>query len=261
MLTYKTIRISFFLSFLTLSILCVLVDSIAWYYLLLPVLLYIAFISYGSFVIKANFYLNSICSISTSEKLIYLTFDDGPDLKTKEIITLLNKYTIKATFFVIGKKIKGNESILNQMIKDGHIVANHSYSHSYFFDFYSTKKVTDDLLQTASIIKDVTGFTPTLFRPPYGVTNPNISKAIAHLKLTSIGWNIRSLDTVIKDKEKLNKRILNRINPGSILLLHDTGNNVLDVLLKIIQFAEENGYKFANLQDKLPTKVYEETNY
>ena len=259
MLTYKTTRISFFLSFVTLAVLYEF-NLINWYFLLIPVFLYIGLISYGSSIISSNFYLNSICFIPTSEKVFYLTFDDGPDSNTEEILALLNKNNIKATFFVIGKKITKNEMILNRMKEEGHIIANHSFSHSYFFDFFSTKKVIADLEQTNILIKKITGLTPRLFRPPYGVTNPNIANALTKLGLASIGWNIRSLDTVIKDKEKLNKRILKRIKPGSILLLHDTGNNVIEILKEVIQFADKNGYKIACLKDKLPTNVYEEVN-
>ncbi len=148
--------------------------------------------------------------------------------------------------------------MVKQIHQEGHILANHSFSHTNFFDFYSSKKVTEELLQTNALIKETIGRTPKLFRPPYGVTNPNIAKAVSSLGLTSIGWNIRSLDTVIKNPDALYKRVTNRIRPGSILLFHDTGANTIEILKEVILFAQKNGYKIAGLDEMLKLNVYDE---
>jgi peptidoglycan-N-acetylglucosamine deacetylase len=258
MLTFKRVKIVF-LIITALALIEYFIFQFPWYYLLQIPILYVAIIGYGSAVIKAGFFMKSICKAETNDKILALTFDDGPDpVKTPLILEVLKQYHVKATFFVIGKKIKGSEPVLLKIKEEGHLIANHSFSHSYFFDFFSTQKVTEDLMAANKEIKTVTGITPVLFRPPYGVTNPNIAKAVAKLKLSSIGWNVRSLDTVIQDSEKLYKRVTSRIQPGSILLFHDTGSNTLEALKQVILFAKNNGYTIVALDQLLNLKAYEE---
>jgi len=203
--------------------------------------------------------MKSVCRVETDEKIMTLTFDDGPDpVNTALILDILKQYKIKATFFIIGKKITNNQSLLLRMKNEGHIIGNHSFSHSYFFDFYPTQKVTEDLNQSNAVIKEITGLTPKWFRPPYGVTNPNIARTVNKLQMTSIGWNVRSLDTVIQDVDKLYTRVISRIKPGSILLFHDTGSNTVETLKAVILFAQNNSYKIVGLEEMLKIKVYEE---
>ncbi len=259
MLTFKTTKQVFSIAFLG-AIIAAYPLNIPWLYLLPIPILYVFLLGIGSAFIGLKFFMPSICYAETNKKSIALTFDDGVDaVKTPLLLDLLAHYNLKASFFVIGKKIKGNELLLKRIVEEGHIIANHSYTHSYFYDFYSTKKIIEDLRHTNTILKEITGLTPTLFRPPYGVTNPNIAKAVAQLQLTSIGWNVRSLDTVIKKTDNLLKRVTKRIQPGSILLFHDTGTNTLETVRAIILFAQENGYKIINLDQLLNVRIYEES--
>ncbi len=258
MLKFKTAKFLFLLATVVVLILY-FKFKFSWFYILPIPLLFLSLIAWGSATIQAGFFMKSICSAKTNENVIALTFDDGPDiLKTPAILDLLKNEGIKATFFVIGKKIKGSEAIVERMLQEGHIIANHSYSHSYFIDLFPTKKVIADLESANSIIKSITGYTPKLFRPPYGVTNPNIARAVEKMELTSIGWNIRSLDTIIKDSNKLYQRISTRIEPGSILLFHDTGTNTLEALKEVILFIKKKGYLIIGLEELLNIKPYEE---
>ncbi|HSZ25658.1 MAG TPA: polysaccharide deacetylase family protein [Cytophagaceae bacterium] len=258
MLTFKKTRALFIIAS-TIAIGIFSIFPFSWLYLLLLPFLYILILSYGSAFIESGFFIKSICRLDTNEKIIALTFDDGPDpINTPLILDILNKNSLHATFFVIGKKIKENESLLKRIKSEGHIIANHSFSHSYFFDFYPTKKVIADLERSSVLIKNSIGVTPKLFRPPYGVTNPNIARAVSQLHLISIGWNIRSLDTVIKNSDKLYKRIVQRIKPGSIILLHDTGAHTLETLKSVILFAQKNNYKIVRLNEMLSINPYEE---
>jgi len=139
-----------------------------------------------------------------------------------EILHLLQQHAVKATFFCIGKRIPGNESILQQIKEDGHIIGNHSYSHHFWFDMFSSKKMLQDLRLMDEEVERVAGVQPKLFRPPYGVTNPNLSKAITSGGYTPIGWSVRSMDTVIKDERKLLAKINKGLHPGAVFLFHDT---------------------------------------
>ncbi len=199
---------------------------------------------FGAYLIRLNFHIDSINTINTADKKVMLTFDDGPiNATTEKVLDVLKKHHIKALFFLIGKNIKGNEQIVKQIIEQGNSIGNHSFTHHFWFDVWSTKKVTADIAQCQAIIEQYQPNTK-LFRPPYGVTNPNIARALKKLGLTSIGWNIRSYDTSLKDIEKINNRILSQLKPGAIILLHDRLDFMPELLEKLIPAIKEKGYDF-----------------
>src|SRR5690606_17833233 len=106
-------------------------------------------------------------------------FDDGPHPDfTPQILKLLRQHNAKATFFCIGKKVAQHPEIVKGIIAEGHIIGNHTYSHTKAFGFLSTKKVTDELQTTEETIERLTGLKTKLYRPAFGVTNPNISTAV-----------------------------------------------------------------------------------
>lgn len=224
-------------------------DAYQWSYWYLSGLLFIFFIiqSFGAYFIQFNFHLTSINSLATTEKKVLLTFDDGPhNPNTTMVLAVLKKHDVKALFFVIGKNIEGNETILKQLVDEGHQLANHSYSHAFWFDVWRTKKVTADIAACQQLINAYQVSTK-LFRPPYGVTNPNIAKAVKKLNLQSIGWNIRSYDTSTNDIEKITQRILSQLKPGAIILLHDRLEYMPQLLEKLIPAIKEKGYCFSTI--------------
>ncbi len=166
---------------------------------------------------------------SENKARIQLSFDDGPHPTiTPQILRILKKYNQKALFFCIGKNIEKYPETAKQIVQEGHKIGNHSYSHAYTFDFFSVKKVQKELQKTNEIIEKITGTECTVFRPPYGVTNPNIAKAVKNLNMQAVGWSIRSLDT-LGDKESIKNRI-KKAKPGDIILFHDTKENTPEIL-------------------------------
>lgn len=201
---------------------------------------------FGSYLIQLNFYLPSINKLSTTDKKVYLTFDDGPNNPTTiKVLEALKKHKVKALFCVIGKYCQENDAILKQITDEGHTLANHSFSHHTWFDVWSTKKVTTDIASCQEIIKKHQP-NSIYFRPPYGVTNPNIARAIKKLNLQSVGWNIRSFDTSIKDIGKIKARILSQLKPGAIILLHDRLEFMPQLLDELIPLIKDKGYEFAS---------------
>ena len=212
---------------------------------------YSLIVFYSCYYVGSNFFIKIICSADTSRKEIAISFDDGPAINhTPEILQLLQQDNIKATFFCIGNRIAGNENILRQIKEDGHIIGNHSYSHHFWFDMFSSKKMLEDLRMMDEELKRVTGLQPKLFRPPYGVTNPNLKKAIVAGNYTPVGWSVRSMDTVIKDEKKLLDKINRSITPGAVFLFHDTSATTLHVLPAFIKEVKNSGYQIIPL-DKL----------
>jgi len=173
------------------------------------------------------------------KKKIALTFDDGPHEMSLLVLELLKKYNVKATFFCIGKNIELHPEILKKVIAEGHTVGNHTYSHSPFFDFYRKNKVIAEIKRTDDLITSVSGEKPVLFRPPYGVTNPSIRRALAVTNHKTIGWNIRSLDGISEKRNFLLNRIIKRIKPGGIVLLHDTSLQTVNVLEQLLSFLQK----------------------
>lgn len=214
-----------------------------------------AFFFYASYSIRACIYMRVFCHKQTEEKIIAITFDDGPDpIQTPKVLKVLRERHIPACFFCIGNKIKGNEELLRQIIKEGHSIGNHSFSHSGYFPLYRLKRMHHDLITCQQELEKVTGQPVQWFRPPFGVTNPTIAKAVRKLGVTPIGWNIRTLDTQQPSPEKIIKRIKKRLVPGSILLLHDRLPDSDKLLVQILDFIEKEGYTVVAL-DKLMQQI------
>jgi peptidoglycan/xylan/chitin deacetylase (PgdA/CDA1 family) len=207
--------------------------------------------------VGSNFFIKIVCSATTDKKEIAISFDDGPATNyTSEILQLLKQDNIKATFFCIGNRIAGNENILKEIKDEGHIIGNHSYSHHFWFDMYSAQKMLDDLKQMDHEMEKVTGIRPKLFRPPYGVTNPNLTKAIIKGEYTPVGWSVRSMDTVIKDEKKLLDKINRSLKPGAVFLFHDTSKTTLNVLPEFIKEVKSKGYQIIPLDKLLHLNPY-----
>lgn len=218
---------------------------------------YSLIVFYGCYYVGSNFFIKIVCSADTDEKEIAISFDDGPATNyTPEILELLKHDNIKATFFCIGNRIAGNEKIVKQINDEGHIIGNHSYSHHFWFDMFSSKKMLDDLQMMDREMENVTGLQPKLFRPPYGVTNLNLKKAIVKGNYIPVGWSVRSMDTVIKDYTKLLDKINGSLKPGAVYLFHDTSQTTLKVLPAFLKEVKNKGYKIVPLDKLLHLKAY-----
>lgn len=216
------------------------------------------FLVWASADIGSNIYIKSICKADREDKVVSLTFDDGPDKTiTPLVLDILKEYDIKATFFLIGKKAEKYPYLVKRIIAEGHIIANHTYSHSGFFPLSTKENVKEEIKDCNVVIKNAIGKKSKLFRPPFGVTNPIIAKVIKEKELKTIGWSIRSLDTMKKKRDCVTKKVISKLHPGAIILLHDSCRDA-DVLLKqLISSILEHGYKILPLDEMLNIDVYE----
>lgn len=209
--------------------------------------LYLSIEFAGAYFIGLNFHLTSVNKLNTEENKIALTFDDGPCRKTNEVLDVLRKHEVKATFFLIGKNISGNEAILKRMVDEGHSVGSHSYSHHFWIDLWGKKKLKEDIEKSLAEIKNCTGKEVKLFRPPYGVTTPNFAHVLKELNLQSIGWNMRSYDTSTPELNKVLARVLQQTKKGSIILLHDRLEYMPELLDKLIPALKEKKFEFVTI--------------
>lgn len=213
--------------------------------------------AWGSFDIRLNYFLKAHSSNKKIIKnVVAITFDDGPTEITPEILNLLEKYNQKATFFCIGKQIEKYPEILKNIVEQEHVIANHTYSHTNKMGFLSKNEVDNEIASTQNIIQQITGKIPNLFRPPFGVTNPNIARACKENRVEVIGWNVRSLDTVIESEDKILSRILDRFEKGSIILLHDTSTKTLNVLERLLITMEKKQIQSVTVDELLNIKAY-----
>lgn len=197
----------------------------------------------GASFIRLQFFTKSFCKKQTKQKVIALTFDDGPCMQTEKIIEILDKYNAKATFFCIGKNILTHKKLIKTMSDKGYEIGNHSYFHSNFFPLKKTKKIKAEIEKTNDEIERIIGKKNKLFRPPFGVTNPNIACATKQTKMKVIGWSIRSYDTSIKSNKRLNRRIIKQIKKGKIILLHDTSPKIINTLENILKYLQKENYQ------------------
>ena len=230
-------------------------NQISWWWLLPLFVLYSGLLVLGAIYIQWNFYFVSHNS-GSNRKWICLTFDDGPAGETANILDILKEKQVQAAFFSIGKNVVSQPDIVQRWKDEGHIVGNHSYYHGFNFDWKTASAMAKEINDTNAAITSIIGKTPRLFRPPYGVTNPNLRTAIRKTDMVSIGWNVRSFDTTAKNHQELSNRILDKLRGGDIVLLHDSMAITREILTELIDRARQKGFIFVGLDKLLDLDPY-----
>ena len=180
---------------------------------------------------------------------VALTFDDGPDpVDTPKLLDLLKEKGVKATFFVIGKRADQYPEIVRRAWAEGHLVANHTWSHYPLFCFLSPRRLRAEIERGTESVRRSCGFRPRLFRSPVGLRHPLLAPYLENAGLEYISWSIRTLDTFTTDSSVLARRILSRAVSGDIILLHDhlprgTGA-MLQALPGVIDELRKRGLEF-----------------
>ena len=182
---------------------------------------------------------------------IALTFDDGPNpFYTPQVLAILQKYGIKATFFDVGYLVADYPYIVRQEYNEGNTVANHSWSH-LVLTYLSAQAILSQLTSTTNAIQAAIGVRPTFFRPPYGATNNTVLAQARHLGYTTVLWDGSAEDWKVPGVSVIINKLLSYARNGAILLLHDGGGNraqTVAALPTIITTLENRGYKFVTIQ-------------
>ncbi len=198
--------------------------------------------AYGVYAIRSDWFL--ISRHVTAPGTVALTFDDGPDPETTPLVlAILREKQVKATFFLIGEKAASHPDLVRQIVREGHSIGNHSFGHWIGMGGYRFPKLKRDLERCSSVLEEITAVKVRLFRPPFGVTTPRYARALKQLNLESIGWSLRSYDTVIRDPEQLSGRLRKQLVSGSIVLLHDNRPITARVLADFIDCCRERKLK------------------
>lgn len=209
----------------------------------------LGFLVWASASIRSGVYLRAFCRQNTEEKVVYLTFDDGPVRgRTEKVLDVLKSRGAKATFFLIGSRVNGNEDIVLNILANEHHIGIHSYTHKNTFPLLSLDAMCNELYYCQSLLESLACRTVQFFRPPFGVVNPTVAKAVKICGLKTIGWNIRSYDTVDVERKNGRKKVLNRIakqlRPGSVILLHDRLQDEDLLVSELLDILDEKGYRY-----------------
>jgi len=258
MLSFKNINIVagiLFLAFVGLGLLI----HLSFFYVLIPFFGWIIFTVIGSFNFELNYFLKAKHhNHATDKSAISLTFDDGPHPEfTSKVLDLLKSDNAKASFFLIGKNAEKYPELVKQIIAEGHVIGSHSYVHTNNYGFLSRNKVTKDIMKSQKVLFDITKKRAQFFRPPFGVTNPNIARAVKNLSLKTFGWSVRSYDTVAKNSEGVIKKITTNLIKGDIILLHDTSELSVEILEKLLKYLKTKNMNSVTLSTLFNIDSYE----
>lgn len=218
-----------------------------------------------SFDVKASTYENKgrkyyeeagqiVWEIKTDEKIVALTFDDGPHRKyTTQILDILAKYNARATFFIVGQNAQKNPEVISRMYNEGHELANHTFTHPLRTNVPNLLK---EIKQTDETIQKITGFTPTLFRPVEGQYSDAMIEAISKegYKVVMWSWHLDTLDWKSPGTNRIVNTVLKGVKEGNIVLFHDGGGNrkqTVEAMESILAELEKQGYRFVTVSELL----------
>lgn len=199
-----------------------------------------------------------------TKKLIALTFDDGPvEPYTTQILEILRKQEIKATFFVIGSNVRRNPEIARNILQQGHVIGNHTQTHNAWLLLLSPRSFIKDILECQEVVEKTVGVVPVLFRPCNGL-GLGISRFVPKYKLIPVGWDVSSQDWRKSTPSEIADRVLMGIKPGAIVLFHDgyipgkprSADATIQSLPALIEGLKKSNYNFVTVPELLGISPY-----
>jgi peptidoglycan/xylan/chitin deacetylase (PgdA/CDA1 family) len=221
---------------------------------------------YGYFVPSSQVFGKVYYEGNSSERVVALTFDDGPNEPyTSQILDILDGHGIDATFFTVGQNVILYPDVARRMVAYGHVVGNHSYSHKA--NHAVTSQGCRDLAMAQMAIRDTVGLEPHLYRPPHGKVSPWELECVEKSNLIEVTWSVASRDQYMSSAKVFAKNILNEVEPGKIILLHDGYGTLHDcdladksltveALPLIIEHLQAQGYRFVTVNELLGVPAY-----
>lgn len=192
---------------------------------------------------------NSHAAVQAAEDVkpkIALTFDDGPHpVYTPKLLDGLRERDVKASFFVIGKNMVGNEEIIEQMDEDGHLIGNHTYDHVRITTLDEVSACAQ-MTRTNEKVKAITGKETEYIRPPFGAWNPDLECGIT---MFPVMWTIDPLDWTTKNVDQVVNKVVKEAEENDIILLHDYYDSSVDAALRIIDLLQARGFEFVTVDE------------
>ncbi len=222
----------------------------------IPLLVFVLLCVIAPLVPTVGFFLPVISRGRPGRKAVALTFDDGPNpLSTPELLDLLSRRGVHATFFVNGDKAAGYPEIIREVLGRGHTLGNHTYRHDNFIMLKRSRTLLREIDKTQEVLAAF-GVTPLVFRPPVGVTSPRLGGVIRETGMYVVNFSRRAGDRGNRRVKGLSGRILKRLGDGDIIMLHDTpprGRNKREDWLRevdqLLSGIEEKGLRVIPLSE------------
>ncbi len=187
---------------------------------------------------------------TTGNKVIALTFDDGPGPYTAHLLDVLDQYGAKATFFLIGSKVSSQANVVRSIHARGHQLGNHSWSHPELPKL-PVDQIAGEIDRTNDAIKQATGVTPSILRPPYGAVNGVVLEQLRLRGMSSILWSVDTRDWADRNSEIVCSRAVAGARPGAIILMHDIHQTSVGAVPCILSALKQQGYSFVTVQGLL----------
>lgn len=183
----------------------------------------IGFFTYTIAHPRSQFFAPVVSRLATGERVVALTFDDGPDpVFTPQILDLLEAHHARATFFVLGERAARHPELIRRMHREGHTVGTHTQRHRLRFHFGSPRYVQREIEDAVAVVAQILPARPTLFRPPQGLRTPCFASGWRRTRgLTCVTWSVRGLDSLTTTAAAIVARVRHRLVPGAIVALHD----------------------------------------
>ncbi len=201
----------------------------------------------------------TIYRVPAAEKVVALTFDDGPSPEwTPKVLDELKKAGVKATFFMLGKNVEKYPEIVKRVVAEGHEVENHTYNHHVLI-YYKMDELEKEIRDTEKAIKDITGYSTKYFRPPKAWLTGGEKRKIKEMGYEIVLWTLNSKDWVSFHDKQITQYILYRIRPGDIILFHDSGavfsteggnrKQTVRTIPRLVRKLKEKGYSFVTINE------------
>lgn len=190
----------------------------------------IVYAGYATMAPRSQLYGRTFIGGRDKARQLALTFDDGPnDPCTLQLLDVLAKHSVKATFFVIGKYVDRRQDIVRDIVAAGHVVANHTYNHPNLI-FRSQSRFRDELTRCERALDEAVGEKHApLFRPPFGGRRPAVFRTLKQSGMEPILWSVTSWDWSAKSAEQIERKVTKKVRGGDVILLHDGGHQAFGI--------------------------------
>jgi peptidoglycan-N-acetylglucosamine deacetylase len=179
---------------------------------------------YQSMAPTGQWYGRTFTGLGRGARQIALTYDDGPnDPHTLRLLDVLAKHGVNATFFLIGRYVQQRPDIVREIVKAGHVVGNHTFTHPFLI-FKSEAEIRQELSQCRSALQNAIGEPSNLFRPPFGGRRPAVLRVARELGLEPVMWNVTGYDWNAPPAETIERKVAKQMRGGDVILLHDGGH-------------------------------------
>jgi peptidoglycan-N-acetylglucosamine deacetylase len=179
---------------------------------------------YQSFAPQGQWFGRAFCRTQRGSKQIALTFDDGPnDPHTLNLLEVLSKHNVHATFFLIGRYVRQRPDIVVEIAKQGHVIGNHTFTHP-LLTFQTSTRIRQEIVQCGNAINEAVGEHSNLFRPPWGGRRPAVFRIARQMGFEPVMWNITGYDWNAPSPEFIEQKVTPRVQGGDVILLHDGGH-------------------------------------